>query len=59
MPWPDIDRSNLFDLFDLVTCEREQASASNRYTVAVKKEGTIVGHLPVVFPPLEDQEDYP
>ena len=27
-------------------CERDPENASNRYGVAVKKEGTIIGHLP-------------
>ena len=27
-------------------CEREPDNASDRYAVAVKREGTIVGHLP-------------
>ena len=27
-------------------CEREPENASDRYAVAVKKEGTIIGHLP-------------
>lgn len=31
---------------EVLTCEREPDNASDRYAVAVKKEGTIVGHLP-------------
>jgi len=33
----------------MLTCEREPDIASDRYAVAVKKEGTISGHLPIVF----------
>ena len=29
-----------------LVCEREPDNASDRYAVAVKREGTIVGHLP-------------
>ena len=32
-------------LGEVLTCEREPDNASDRYTVAVKKEGTVVGHL--------------
>ena len=28
-----------------LVCERESENASNRYAVATKKEGTIIGHL--------------
>ena len=31
---------------EVFTCERETDNASDRYAVAIKKEGTIVGHLP-------------
>ena len=31
---------------EVLICERESDNASDRYTVAVKREGTIVGHLP-------------
>ena len=30
----------------LLICKREPDNALDRYTVAVKREGTIVGHLP-------------
>ena len=33
-------------LGEVLTCEREPDNASDRYAVAVKKEGTVVGHLP-------------
>ena len=29
-----------------LVCKREPKNASDRYIVAVKKEGTIMGHLP-------------
>ena len=29
-----------------LVCERDPENASDRYAVAVKKEGTIIGHLP-------------
>ena len=29
-----------------LVCERDPENASNRYGVAVKMEGTIIGHLP-------------
>ena len=29
-----------------LVCERDPENASDRYAVAVKKEGTIMGHLP-------------
>ena len=35
---------------EALTCEREPDNASDRYAIAVKMEGTIVGHLPVLFP---------
>ena len=31
---------------EVLICEREPDNASDRYAVAVKTEGTIVGHLP-------------
>ena len=31
---------------EVLTCERESDNASDRYAVAVKKDGNIVGHLP-------------
>ena len=31
---------------EALVCEREPQNASNRYAVAVKKEGTITVHLP-------------
>ena len=31
---------------EMLTCEREPDNASDRYAVAVKKGGTVVGHLP-------------
>ena len=31
---------------EVLICEREPDNASDRYAVAVKREGTIVGHLP-------------
>jgi len=34
---------------EVLTCEREPDNDSDRYAIAVKKEGTIVGHFPVVF----------
>ena len=32
---------------ELLTCSREPTNASVRYAVAVIKEGTIIGHLPL------------
>ena len=29
-----------------LVCERDPENASDRYAVAVKNEGTIIGHLP-------------
>ena len=34
---------------EVLTCEREPDNDLDRYAIAVKKEGTIVGHFPVVF----------
>ena len=31
---------------EILTCEREPSNSQDRYAVAVKKEGSIVGHLP-------------
>ena len=31
---------------ELLVCERDPENASDRYAVAVKKEGTIMGHFP-------------
>ena len=31
---------------EVLTCEREPLNPKDRYTVAVKKGGTVVGHLP-------------
>ena len=31
---------------ELLVCERESENTSDRYAVATKKEGTIMGHLP-------------
>lgn len=31
---------------EVLICQREPENASDRYAVAVKREGTIVGHLP-------------
>ena len=31
-------------LGEVLTCEREPDNASDRYAVAAKKEGTVVGH---------------
>ena len=31
---------------EVLVCEREPRNAEDRYAVAVKKDGTIVGHLP-------------
>ena len=31
---------------EILTCEREPSNSQVRYAVAVKKEGSIVGHLP-------------
>ena len=31
---------------EALVCEKEPKNASDRYAVAVKKEGTIIGHLP-------------
>lgn len=35
---------------EVLICEREPDNDSDRYAVAVKKEGTIVGHLPQRMP---------
>ena len=32
---------------EVLTCEREPLNPKDRYTVAVKKAGTVVGHLPI------------
>ena len=37
---------------EVLMCKWKLDNASDRYTIAVKKEGTFVGHLPVVFPHL-------
>ena len=31
---------------EVLVCEREQRNAADRYAVAVKKDGTVIGHLP-------------
>ena len=31
---------------ELLSCQREPAKSQDRYAVAVKKNGTIIGHLP-------------
>ena len=31
---------------EILACEREPKNAADRYAVAVKKDGTIIGHLP-------------
>ena len=31
---------------EVLQCEREPSNASDRYAVAVKKDGTTIGHLP-------------
>ena len=31
---------------EILVCEREPRNAADRYAVAVKKDGTIIGHLP-------------
>ncbi len=31
---------------EILVCEREPDNVSDRYAVAVKREGTVVGHLP-------------
>ena len=31
---------------EVLACEREPRNATDRYAVAVKKDGTIIGHLP-------------
>ena len=31
---------------EVLACEREPRNAEDKYAVAVKKDGTIVGHLP-------------
>ena len=45
---------NKFSFFlnsgEVFICEREPNNASDRYAIAVKRKGTIVGHLPVIFP---------
>jgi len=34
---------------ELLVCERDPENASDRYAVAVKNEGSIIGHLPRMY----------
>ena len=35
---------------EVLECERETGNAKDRYAVAVKKDATVIGHLPKRFP---------
>ena len=46
-----ISTKNILDAIfgEILQCERELDNESDRYVVAVKKDGTIIGHLPRII----------